>query len=77
MVFNPPDDPNVKEVTVYLSKAVNCYMFQYPVKPTSMTYDDSVVVKARFRANNQQVQLEVVQWLGPLLEVLQLPPVML
>ena len=38
---------------------MNCYMFQYPVKPTSMTYDDSVVVKARFRANNQQVQLEV------------------
>ena len=34
-------------------------MFQYPVKPTSMTYDDSVVVKAKFRANNQQVQLEV------------------
>lgn len=53
------DDPIVKEVPVYLSKAVNCYMFQYPVRPASMTYDDSAVVKARFRPDNQQVQLEV------------------
>ena len=53
------DDPILKEVPVYLSKAVNCYMFQYPVRPASMTYDDSAVVKARFRPDNQQVQLEV------------------
>ena len=52
-------DPIVKEVPVLLSKAVNCYMFQYPVRPASMTYDDSAVMKARFRPNNQQVQLEM------------------
>ena len=53
------DDPIVKEVPVFLSKSVNCYMFQYPVRPASMTYDDSAVMKARFRPNNQQVQLEM------------------
>jgi len=52
-------DPIVKEVPVFLSKTVNCYMFQYPVRPASMTYDDSAVMKARFRPNNQQVQLEM------------------
>ena len=53
------DDPIVKEVPVYLSKSVNCYMFQYPVRPASMTYDNDKVVRARFRPDNKQVQLEV------------------
>jgi len=62
--FNPniaqdDDDPVVDEIPVYLSKSLQCYLFQYPVRPESLSYDRSLVTKARFRPKNQQVQLEM------------------
>ena len=53
------DDPVVSEMPVYLSKSLQCYLFQYPVRPASLEYDTSLVTRARFRPNNKQVQLEV------------------
>ena len=59
--FKPDDDsdPVVAEVPVYLSKSLNCYLYQYPVRPASMTYDNTQVIRARFRPNHKQVHLEV------------------
>ena len=53
------DDPVVKNIPVYLSKADHCYLYQYPVRPGQMTYDGSHVVRARVRPVNQQAQLEI------------------
>ena len=53
------DDPVVEEIPVYLSKSVNCYLFQYPVRPATLSYDNSQVTRARFRPSNKQVQLEI------------------
>ena len=52
-------DPVVTDIPVFLSKAGNCYLYQYPVRPGHMTYDGSHVIKARFRPVNQQAQLEL------------------
>jgi len=57
---DPSDpDPVVHEIPVFLSRGVNCYLFQYPVRPASMPYDNTEVVRAKFRPNNQQVELEL------------------
>eukprot|EP00092_Neocalanus_flemingeri_P009108 GFUD01009806.1.p1 GENE.GFUD01009806.1~~GFUD01009806.1.p1 ORF type:complete len:288 (-),score=74.70 GFUD01009806.1:67-930(-) len=57
---DPTDpDPVVHEIPVYLSRGVNCYLFQYPVRPATMPYDNTDVVRARFRPTNQQVELEM------------------
>lgn len=53
------DDPVVLDIPVYLSKAGNCYLYQYPVRPGHMTYDGTHVVRARVRPVNQQAQLEI------------------
>jgi len=63
-IKNEPIDPNdedpvVHEIPVYLSRGVNCYLFQYPVRPASMPYDKADVVRAKFRPTNQQVELEL------------------
>ena len=50
------EDPVVHEIPVYLSRGVNCYLFQYPVRPASMPYDKAEVVRAKFRPTNQQLQ---------------------
>ena len=47
-IKNEPIDPNdedpvVHEIPVYLSRGVNCYLFQYPVRPASMPYDKADV----------------------------------
>jgi len=52
-------DPVVHEIPVFLSKGVNCYIFQYPVRPATMPYDNTEVVRSRFRPTNQQVELEL------------------
>jgi len=60
--FTPdPNDPDpvVHEIPVFLSKGVNCFLFQYPVRPTTMPYDSAEVIRSRFRPVNQQVELEL------------------
>jgi len=52
-------DPVVHEIPVFVSRGVNCYLFQYPVRPATMPYDNTDVVRARFRPTNQQVELEL------------------
>ena len=56
---NDDDDPIVQGIPVYLNKSVSCYLFQYPVRPSSLTYDTCQVTRAKFKPNNQQVQLEL------------------
>ena len=34
------DDPVIHEIPVYLSKSLNCYVLQYPVRPATMPYDN-------------------------------------
>jgi len=53
------DDPIVDEIPVYMSKGLDCYLLQYPVRPASMTYDSAVVKKIMFRPNNQQIEMHM------------------
>ncbi len=55
------DDPVVHEVEVYLSKqlAESLYLFQYPVRPGHMTYDDITHLAARIKPTQQRVELEL------------------
>jgi len=52
-------DPVVHEIPVFLSHGTPLYLFQYPVRPASMPYDQAEVTRARFRPNNKQVELEI------------------
>ena len=55
------DDPVVQEVDVYLSKQLseNLYLFQYPVRPAHMPYDDICHLSARIKPEQAQVELEL------------------
>jgi len=53
------DDPVVHEIPVFLSHGTPLYLFQYPVRPASMPYDQAEVMGARFRPVNKQVELEI------------------
>jgi len=53
------EDPVVHEIPVFLSRGINCYLFQYPVRPASMPYDNSEVIRSKFRPQNKQVELEI------------------
>ena len=55
------DDPVVQEVDVYLSKqlADHLYLFQYPVRPAHMPYDDVSHLAARIKPEQQKVELEL------------------
>ncbi|XP_070581554.1 DNA-directed RNA polymerase III subunit RPC5-like [Ptychodera flava] len=55
------DDPVVAEVDVYLSKglAEKLYLLQYPVRPSSMAYDDFEVTSARVKPKQQKFELEM------------------
>jgi len=44
------EDPVVHEIPVFLSKGVNCYLFQYPVRPASMPYDTADILASRLGA---------------------------
>ncbi|XP_076333947.1 RNA polymerase III subunit E isoform X1 [Tachypleus tridentatus] len=48
-------------VDVYLSKALseNLYLFQYPVRPSTTTYDNIDHLKARIKPKQQKVELEL------------------
>jgi len=53
------DDPVIEEIPVYLSKGLDCYLLQYPVRPASMPYDSAVVKKLLFRPKNQQIEMHL------------------
>jgi len=54
------DDPVIHEIPVYLSKSIpKLYLFQYPVRPASMPYDEVEVSRARMKPVNKQVELEL------------------
>lgn len=54
---NNDDDPVIHEIPVFLSKSLNCYLLQYPVRPASMPYDNAQVTDAQIRPAGQQVKL--------------------
>ncbi|XP_048187631.1 DNA-directed RNA polymerase III subunit RPC5 isoform X1 [Perognathus longimembris pacificus] len=58
---NEEDDPVVQEIDVYLAKSLaeKLYLFQYPVRPASMTYDDIPHLSARIKPRQQKVELEM------------------
>jgi len=54
------DDLVIHEIPVFLSRSISkLYLFQYPVRPASMPYDDVDVSQARIKPVNKQVELEL------------------
>ncbi|XP_022084969.1 DNA-directed RNA polymerase III subunit RPC5-like [Acanthaster planci] len=55
------DDPVVDEVDVFLSRglAENLYLFQYPVRPSGMPYDDFEHLSAKIKPKQNMVELEL------------------
>ncbi|XP_014669271.1 PREDICTED: DNA-directed RNA polymerase III subunit RPC5-like [Priapulus caudatus] len=55
------DDPVVQEVDIFLSKALTerLYLFQYPVRPATMPYDEVEVIGVRMKPKQQKVELEL------------------
>ncbi|XP_008572449.1 PREDICTED: DNA-directed RNA polymerase III subunit RPC5 isoform X3 [Galeopterus variegatus] len=58
---NEEDDPVVQEIDVYLAKSLveKLYLFQYPVRPASMTYDDIPHLSAKIKPKQQKVEVEM------------------
>ncbi|XP_010621748.1 DNA-directed RNA polymerase III subunit RPC5 isoform X1 [Fukomys damarensis] len=58
---NEEDDPVVQEIDVYLAKSLaeKLYLFQYPVRPASMTYDDIPHLSAKIKPKQQKVEMEM------------------
>lgn len=61
MASGEEDDPIIQEIDVYLAKSLaeKLYLFQYPVRPSSMTYDDVTHLSARIKPKQQKVELEM------------------
>ncbi|XP_066026636.1 DNA-directed RNA polymerase III subunit RPC5-like isoform X2 [Pocillopora verrucosa] len=61
MADDEDDDPVVAEVDVYLAQTLanNLYLFQYPVRPADITYDDIPHIGARIKPDQQKVELEL------------------
>uniref|UniRef100_A0A3Q3LIQ6 Uncharacterized protein n=1 Tax=Labrus bergylta TaxID=56723 RepID=A0A3Q3LIQ6_9LABR len=57
MASGDDDDPIIEEVDVYLAKSLadKLYLFQYPVRPSTMTYDDVNHLAARIKPKQQRV----------------------
>ncbi|XP_074653463.1 DNA-directed RNA polymerase III subunit RPC5-like [Tubulanus polymorphus] len=55
------DDPVEHEIDVYLSSSLaeNLYLFQYPVRPASLPYDNVPRLAARIKPIQQKVELEL------------------
>jgi len=53
------DDPVIHEIPVYLSKSLDCYLLQYPVRPATMPYDNVDVTDAQIRPIGQQVKMNL------------------
>ncbi|KAM7448595.1 DNA-directed RNA polymerase III subunit RPC5 [Porites harrisoni] len=61
MADEEDDDPVVAEVDVYLAQALanNLFLFQYPVRPATMTYDNFPHIGARIKPEQQKVEVEL------------------
>lgn len=61
MASGDDDDPIIEEIDVYLAKSLadKLYLFQYPVRPSTMTYDDVSHLAARIKPKQQRVELEM------------------
>ncbi|KAJ7361996.1 DNA-directed RNA polymerase III subunit RPC5 [Desmophyllum pertusum] len=61
MADDEDDDPVVAEVDVYLAQTLanNLYLFQYPVRPADITYDNVPHIGARIKPEQQKVELEL------------------
>lgn len=55
------DDPVVEEISVYLSKQLTetLYLFQYPVRPSHLPYDNAVHLESRMKPKQQKVEMEL------------------
>ncbi|XP_075421525.1 DNA-directed RNA polymerase III subunit RPC5 isoform X2 [Ascaphus truei] len=58
---NEDDDPIVQEIDVFLAKSLaeKLYLFQYPVRPASMTYDGVTHLSSKIKPKQQKVELEM------------------
>ncbi|CAL8303178.1 unnamed protein product [Lota lota] len=61
MASGEDDDPIIEEIDVYLAKSLaeKLYLFQYPVRPSIMTYDDVNHLSAKIKPKQQKVELEM------------------
>ncbi|NXH72354.1 RPC5 polymerase, partial [Hydrobates tethys] len=58
---NEEDDPIMQEIDVFLARSLleKLYLFQYPIRPASMTYDDVTHLSAKIKPKQQKVELEM------------------
>ncbi|NP_001085230.1 polymerase (RNA) III (DNA directed) polypeptide E (80kD) L homeolog isoform X1 [Xenopus laevis] len=58
---NEDDDPIIQEIDVFLAKSLSekLYLFQYPIRPASMTYDGVTHLSARIKPKQQKVEMEM------------------
>ncbi|KAM8962179.1 DNA-directed RNA polymerase III subunit RPC5 isoform 2-T2 [Pelodytes ibericus] len=58
---NEDDDPIIQELDVFLAKSLaeKLYLFQYPVRPSSMTYDVVPHLSARIKPKQQKVEVDL------------------
>uniref|UniRef100_A0A8C1SI16 Uncharacterized protein n=1 Tax=Cyprinus carpio TaxID=7962 RepID=A0A8C1SI16_CYPCA len=63
MASGDDDDPIIQEIDVYLARSLveKLYLFQYPVRPASMSYDNVTHLAARIKPKQQKVS-----WCPPL-----------
>ncbi|KAM9426320.1 DNA-directed RNA polymerase III subunit RPC5 [Pholidichthys leucotaenia] len=61
MASGDDHDPIIEEIDVYLAKTLadKLYLFQYPVRPATMTYDDVSHLSAKIKPKQQRVELEI------------------
>ncbi|KAK3559884.1 hypothetical protein QTP86_026184 [Hemibagrus guttatus] len=61
MASGEEDDPIIQELDVYLAKSLSdkLYLFQYPVRPAIMNYDDFPHLTAKIKPKQQKVEMEV------------------
>ncbi|XP_040212765.1 DNA-directed RNA polymerase III subunit RPC5 isoform X1 [Rana temporaria] len=58
---NEDDDPIIQEIDLFLAKSLaeKLYLFQYPVRPASMTYDGVPHLAARIKPKQQKVEMDM------------------
>ncbi|XP_061787772.1 DNA-directed RNA polymerase III subunit RPC5 [Nerophis lumbriciformis] len=61
MASGDDDDPIIEEIDVYLAKSLaeKLYLFQYPVRPSTMTYDNVEHLSAKIKPKQQRVELQM------------------
>ncbi|XP_051925616.1 DNA-directed RNA polymerase III subunit RPC5 [Hippocampus zosterae] len=61
MASGDDDDPIIEEIDVYLAKSLaeKLYLLQYPVRPSTMTYDNVSLLAAKIKPKQQRMELHV------------------